>query len=352
VSLYERDYVLIVNPQTGQELGRISLASFSDSDGLPEEAEMALVGDRLFVCLQRLDRPQGYIAANTSYIAVIDCTTDTVVDVDPATPGVQAIPLTGRNPFSELVLDPVRQKLYVAEEGNFGVLDGGVEFIDPATLRAEGFFITKAELGGDVNAVRLYVDCTGYAIVEDSSFRTQLARFDRCTGTKTGVCWQSTGFDLCDVEIDRTGLVLLSDRDLVHPGVRLFRAPSLTQVTTSPLDFGLPPCDLAPIVAPAPTSAPPAGIAALRLLPNRPDPFNPSTTLRVQAPAGARVRLEIFDVRGHRVRSLFSGVLQEGAREFTWDGKDDAGIPLASGVYLARLGCGSETQQERLTLVR
>lgn len=352
ISLYERDYILIANPQTGQELGRISLASFSDSDGLPEEAEMALVGDRLFVCMQRLDRPHGYIAANPSYIAVIDCTTDALVDVDPSTSGVQAIPLTGRNPFSELAFDPVREKLYVAEEGDFGALDGGAEFIDPVALQAEGFFITEAELGGDLNAVRLYVDCTGYAIVEDASFRTQLARFNRCTGTKTGVCWQSSGFDLCDVEIDRAGLVLLSDRDLVHPGVRLFQAPTLTQITTSPIGFGLPPCDLVPIMALSPTSAPPAGVAALRLFPNRPDPFNPSTTLRVEAPVGTAVRLEIFDVRGRLVRALFTGAIHESNRDFIWDGKDNHAAPLPSGVYMARLESSDQTQRERLTLVR
>ena len=93
-------------------------------------------------------------------------------DAEPLTPGLQGIRLTGRNPFGELLFDPVRQKIVVVEVGNFGVLDGGAEFIDPATLTAEGFFITETELEGDLNALRLYVDCTGYAIVTDSSFPT------------------------------------------------------------------------------------------------------------------------------------------------------------------------------------
>ena len=44
---------------------------------------------------------------------------------------MQAISLSGRNPFGDLQWDAVRQRLVVAQAGNFGVLDGGVEFVDP-----------------------------------------------------------------------------------------------------------------------------------------------------------------------------------------------------------------------------
>ena len=225
VSLYERDFLLIVNPQTGATLGTVSLAAFTDSDGLPEAADMALVGSRLFVALQRLDRNAGYTAANPSFLAVVDLTTDQLLDVNPQTPGVQAIPLTGRNPFGELQVDVVRQRIVVPEAGNFGFLDGGGEFVDPVTLQAEGFFITESQLGGDLNCLRLWTDCTGWAIVNDSTYRTKLVRFDRCNGQVLGTPWQSAGFDLCDVEIDfARGQLLVSDRDLLHPGVRVFAA--------------------------------------------------------------------------------------------------------------------------------
>jgi hypothetical protein len=353
VSLYDRDYLLIANPDNGQELGRVDLSTFSDADGLPETAEMALVGDRLFVCLQRLDRPGGFVAANPSFVAVVDVGTNQLVDVDAGTPGVQAIPLTGRNPFSELALDPVRQKLYVAEAGNFGDLDGGVEYIDPATLDAEGFFIRESDLGGDLNAVRLWVDCNGYAVVNDASFRTKLVRFDRCSGDVLGPCWQSTGFYLCDLEIDfRRAQVLLSDRDLQQPGVRIFRAGSCAQLTTSPIDFGLPPCDLVLVDPLVPTDAPPPAAQALQLFPNWPDPFNPTTTLRIEAPSGMDTHLEVVDVRGRSVRVLWDGVVPAGGRDVVWDGRDTAGVVLPSGVYFARLAAASQTRVERLTLVR
>lgn len=355
VSLYERSYLLILNPENGQHLGTVDLSIFADADGLPEAAEMARVGDRLFVCLQRLDRPGGYVPANPSYVAVVDLATDQIVDVDPGAPGTQAIVLTGRNPFSELAVDPVRGKLYVAESGSHSALDGGAEFVDPVGLRAEGFFVTEPELGGSLTGLRLWTDCTGYAIVNDASYRTKLVRFDRCTGQDLGTCWQSAGYDLSDVEVDwERAQVLVADRDLVAPGVRIFRAGSCQQITLSPIGFGLPPSDLAPVDPPAPTAAPPvASAGTLRLSPNWPDPFNPTTALRVEGRASTPVRLEIADVRGRRVRALWDGVLDEsGGRDLVWDGRDDAGLAAPSGVYFARLRAGSAVRSERLTLVR
>ncbi len=352
VSLYERNYLAIINPQTGASLGSVDLSSFADADGLPEAAGLARVGNRVFVALQRLDRPGGFVASNPSLVAVVDCTTDQLVDADAVAPGIQAIPLSGRNPFADMSVDPVRQKIIVGEVGNFGVLDGGVEFVNPVTLQAEGFFITETTLGGDLNAVKLATDCTGYAIVNDATFRTKLVRFDRCAGTVLSTPLQSSGFDLCDVEIDYArGHVLVSDRDFIHPGVRVFEARTGAQITTSPIDMGLPPCDIAIADATA-SSAPPVPVAAGLQLSHWPDPFNPTAALRVDGSDGAAARIEIVDVRGRTVRMLWEGTLLGGTRTLTWDGRDDRGQALASGVYWARAHTAAATATDRLTLVR
>ena len=351
VSLYDDDELLIVNPQTGSHTGAIDLSMFSDADGLPEAAGMALVGDRAFVALQRLDRPGGFIAANPSTIVVIDTASDAIVDVDPIAPGLQGIALTGRNPFTDLAFDPVRKQLVVGEVGNFGVLDGGLEFVDPVMLQAQGFFVTEATLGGDLNAARLWVDCSGYAIVNDATFRTKLVRFDRCSGQVIDTPHQSTGFDLADLEIDYArALVLVSDRDLATPGVRIFAAATGAPIA-GPIALGLPPGEIA-FAAPAPTSVTPPTAPSRVAIANHPDPFNPSTTVTVTAPVGTAVRVEIADVRGRIVRVLWNGVVNEAGRALVWDGRNGDGVAMPSGIYWARAVAAHGSCADRMTLIR
>lgn len=92
---------------------------------------------------------------------------------------------------------------------------------------------------------------------------------------------------------------------------------------------------------------------------NYPNPFNPQTTIRFAIPAGydGAVELAIFDVMGKRIRNLViaSGEshLPAGWQEFVWDGRDDAGNLLASGVYFYRLAAGKRfVQTRKMLLVR
>lgn len=83
-----------------------------------------------------------------------------------------------------------------------------------------------------------------------------------------------------------------------------------------------------------------------------PNPFNPRTTLSFSLAAGGPVRLAIHDVAGRLVRELATGALPAGLHEAAWDGCDDLGLPLASGVYLARLQVGASVGVARLVLLR
>jgi hypothetical protein len=73
------------------------------------------------------------------------------------------------------------------------------------------------------------------------------------------------------------------------------------------------------------------------LHPNVPNPFNPETTIRFELPYRVSVRLEVFDVLGQRVLVLVDEVLSRGRHEAMWDGRDQAGISVSSGLYLYRL---------------
>jgi hypothetical protein len=83
-----------------------------------------------------------------------------------------------------------------------------------------------------------------------------------------------------------------------------------------------------------------------------PNPFNPRTTLVFDLPTPGTTRLEIFDLRGRRVRTLMSTSLGAGPHQRTWDGLDDTGKSVASGVYSARLTHPEGIRTRRLTLVR
>ncbi|MDZ7373910.1 MAG: Ig-like domain-containing protein [candidate division KSB1 bacterium] len=90
----------------------------------------------------------------------------------------------------------------------------------------------------------------------------------------------------------------------------------------------------------------------LVLHPNYPNPFNPATRLRLEVPRATRVRIEVFDVRGRLVRVLADQLLEAGYREFLWDGRDDHGLEVPSGVYYCRAVCGAEVLTRKMLLLR
>lgn len=83
-----------------------------------------------------------------------------------------------------------------------------------------------------------------------------------------------------------------------------------------------------------------------------PNPFNPSTTIRFTNPESGPVDLWVSDVQGRRVRTLVGGFERAGEIEVVWDGRSDAGRPVASGAYFCVLETGGRRESIRLTLLR
>lgn len=90
----------------------------------------------------------------------------------------------------------------------------------------------------------------------------------------------------------------------------------------------------------------------LVLAQNVPNPFNPQTTIAFSLPQRGEVDLRVFDVRGRLVNTLVQEVREAGSHRVVWDGRDAAGVPAASGVYLYRLVAGDQTLQQKMTLVK
>ena len=84
-----------------------------------------------------------------------------------------------------------------------------------------------------------------------------------------------------------------------------------------------------------------------------PNPFNPGTTLRFNLPTSGIVSLDIYNVLGQVVRKVLSKqVLEAGHHALPWDGRDDAGNPAATGVYLYRLTFRDKVVVRKMTLLR
>lgn len=84
---------------------------------------------------------------------------------------------------------------------------------------------------------------------------------------------------------------------------------------------------------------------------NFPNPFNPSTTISFTVPDAHQVELEVFDLLGRRVQSLVAGSLPAGSHSVVWDGSDQEGGRVATGVYLYRLRVQGIEYTRKMTLV-
>jgi hypothetical protein len=77
---------------------------------------------------------------------------------------------------------------------------------------------------------------------------------------------------------------------------------------------------------------------------NYPNPFNPETTIFYELPEQSKVELTIFNMKGQKVKTLLNRTLRAGEYRTIWDGKDENGQPVSSGVYLYKLDINGRTE--------
>lgn len=85
---------------------------------------------------------------------------------------------------------------------------------------------------------------------------------------------------------------------------------------------------------------------------NFPNPFNPETTIEFETPVREQVRLEIYNILGQRVRTLANEVYAPGRYRVVWNGRDEAGEPVASGIYILHFRAGNFVKNQRMVLLR
>jgi len=268
ITLFEKNYLLVVNPNTGEELKKIDISSFADSDGIPEADQMVIVNGILYVTLQKLDRFNYYQPAGKGQILMIDTASDTILG---------SILLTGQNPY-DINYQNSTNKLVVSEVGSFyDLADGGIEtvdlngciswhdvidkydayvngqtawsevitcYIEYTTHGISGFILSEKDLGGNItDFVMKPLSSQGYIIVTDSSYNTSIVSFDLEQAVKLKDVLIGNGFIYSGIALGDEKL-LVGDRTSTKPGVRIISTLTNGEITTKPINTGLPPLSI------------------------------------------------------------------------------------------------------------
>ncbi|HIC39319.1 MAG TPA: T9SS type A sorting domain-containing protein, partial [Candidatus Marinimicrobia bacterium] len=83
-----------------------------------------------------------------------------------------------------------------------------------------------------------------------------------------------------------------------------------------------------------------------------PNPFNPTTTLQYEMGSAGPVSIDVFDVNGRKIRSLYNGIQIPGQHEVRWDAKNDNGRSMSSGVYLFKVNVNGKTHTAKTLLLK
>jgi hypothetical protein len=97
---------------------------------------------------------------------------------------------------------------------------------------------------------------------------------------------------------------------------------------------------------------PPEAVDDFYLSANYPNPFNPLTSMEIRIKYATPVKLEIYNYRGQLIRSLLDGMKESGRYTIQWDGRDQQGVDVASGLYLCRLKTPEFERARKMVLLR
>lgn len=184
----------IVDPRGESEetfkTGEIDLSAYDDD--VPNMSDALIVGDKLFVLMERLT---GFVPDKTAYLAVIDITTDTEIDTDQSATGLLGIELSVVNPTA-LQYNAARDEIYVVGRGNYfenstittDFHSGGIEVIDPDTFETQLLLDdgTDTDNQGYFSDIEIINASEGYLLTYQSFGVTTLRTFNPTTGILNG----------------------------------------------------------------------------------------------------------------------------------------------------------------------
>jgi len=222
---YGSPIMWVVNPSaTSIEefiLSEIDLSAF-DTVGPPEATRGVIVGNNLYVLMQRLD---GFAPTQPGFVAVIDTTTDTLIDpgTSDTLPGIE---LPAFNP-ADLSVDETTGTIFISAFGDFGAFDGsrppafsgGVVAVDTTDFSATQL-IDDNEGTGRINIVEITSATRGYIVTEESFGVTSLDQFNPVTGQIEALAIAGlSGVDIRDLAVGPDGNLWVAVADATAPRV-------------------------------------------------------------------------------------------------------------------------------------
>lgn len=320
------------------KLGEIDLSAWNDADGSPEAHIGCYYGGYVWVVLQRYDLTT--FSSGTGVLIKIDPATDTIVDMDPSTEGVQGVELIRHNPVAGNLAGGI---LYLAGT-TYGVSDEGVWSVDLSNP-GDGQKVIVSEKTIGANVAGVFVANSSYGVVTtyDASWNAVPRAFNPSTGALLDILpIPDAGGGMALVD----GLLYAGSRDMNNPALYAVD-PVTNTVAAGPFSLSLPPLTLAWAGEETQTAVNEAIPAPFALKAAYPNPFNPSTTISFTLDRGARISVGIFSVTGQKVAELANGFYTSGEHSMKWDASG-----RSSGVYFIRLSDGARSQYGRVMLLK
>lgn len=207
----------IVNPSAGSEaefkIGELDLSAYADADGVPEMDGGIIVGNRLFIMLQRLEN---FAVSQTAYLAVFDINSDEEIDANIDGDDLKGIPLRVRNP-TNIVYETNSNMLYVQGSGSFFPVEytGGIEQLNPVTMQTT-MILDDGDADnhpyGQITELAAVNENTLYFVGYDSYTENTLYRLELDTNaiTQTSVTSFVDG-QIGYITVDNDGMLWVSD---------------------------------------------------------------------------------------------------------------------------------------------
>lgn len=222
----------VVNPTNGELITSINLKTFTTNDGerLARAAQMALVGDTLYILLQ--DLSSDFKATTNGKVVALNTLTDTVMT---------SIALAGRNPTS-IVYQADLNRLFIADTGFFddsfnndpATAFGGIERVNPATNTSDGIVIDDLAFGGYLSSLAFVSPTLGVLTVNAST----VASFNPSTlNLLSTSLYTSNGGFLPELLVDGNGLLWIPERHANSNGMVLLD-PSNGAAQGGPFNVG------------------------------------------------------------------------------------------------------------------